>query len=127
MGDNIACIDRRTAMSNLPVRLLCLAMALSPSTLLAWGQTGHRSIAEIAERNMRPDSVRKAHALLDGHDLAFASTWADEIRSDPKNYKHSFDWHYTTWPEADADFHAGLENRDTGQLLSQIEIGRAHV
>ncbi len=101
--------------------ILGSTLVLNPGTLLAWGQTGHRSIAEIAERNMRPESVRKAHALLGGHDLAFASTWADEIRSDPKNFGHSFGWHYTTWPESDADFHADRETKDTGLLLSQID------
>ena len=103
------------------IRILAISLALHAGPLLAWGQTGHRSIAEIAERNMRPEKVRKAHALLDGHDLAFASTWADEIRSDPKNFGHSFGWHYTTWPESDADFDAGDENGDTGLLLSQID------
>lgn len=101
--------------------VLGLTLAISAPPLLAWGQTGHRSIAEIAERNMRPESVRKAHALLGGHDLAYASTWADEIRSDPKNFGHSFGWHYTTWAESDPDFHAHDENKDTGQLLSQID------
>jgi hypothetical protein len=99
------------------ITLLCL---LAPE-LMAWGQTGHRSIAEIAERNMRPEAVRKAHALLDGHDLAFASTWADEIRSDPKNFNHTFGWHYTTWLEEDAEFGAADETKSTGLLLSQID------
>lgn len=101
--------------------MLAAILALNAPQLLAWGQTGHRSIAEIAERHMRPDSVRKAHALLDGHDLAFASTWADEVRSDPKNFGYSFGWHYTTWPDDDGDFHAADENKDTGLLLSQID------
>lgn len=100
---------------------LIATLALNAPQLLAWGQTGHRSIAEVAERNMSADSVRKAHALLDGHNLAFASTWADEVRSDPKNFGYSFGWHYTTWPDDDGDFHAADESKDTGLLLSQVD------
>lgn len=108
-------------MKSITQSVLIAVLVLTAPPLLAWGQTGHRSTAEIAERHMRPESVRKAHALLDGHDLAFASTWADEIRSDPKNYGATYGWHYTTWPEQDADFHADDENKGTGLLLSQID------
>ena len=108
-------------MESLIRMMLVFALACCAPPLLAWGQTGHRSIAEIAERHMRQDSVRKAHALLDGHDLAFASTWGDEIRSEPANYGHTFNWHYTTWPDADADFSAAEEDKDSGLLLSQID------
>ena len=100
---------------------LTIALLSAAPPLLAWGQTGHRSTAEIAERNMSAESVRKAHALLDGHTLAYASTWADEIRSDPKNFGYSYSWHYTTWPDADTDFGAAEENKGTGLLLSQID------
>lgn len=101
--------------------LFCISLCLAPQQLLAWGQTGHRAIGEIAEANMRPDAVKKARALLDGHDLAYASTWADEIRSDPKRYSHTFNWHYTTWQDEDERFHSADETKNTGFLLTQVE------
>lgn len=105
-----------------PIRvLLCISLCLGSPQLLAWGQTGHRAIGDIAEKNMRADAVKKARALLDGHDLAHASTWADEIRSDPKRYSHTFNWHYTTWQDEDERFHAADETKDTGFLLTQVE------
>lgn len=105
-----------------PIRhLLCLCLIVVAPPLLAWGQTGHRAIAAIAENTMQPETLKKARALLDGHDLAYVSTWADEIRSDPGRYGYSFNWHYTTWQDKDEHFHAADETRDTGFLLSQLE------
>ena len=105
-----------------PFRVLwCLSLLLSAQQVSAWGQTGHRAIGEIAEAHMRPETVKKARALLDGHDLAYASTWADEIRSDPKRYGHTFNWHYTTWQDEDERFHYADETKDTGFLLTQVD------
>lgn len=105
-----------------PFRVLwCLSLLLSAQQVSAWGQTGHRAIGEIAEAHMRPETVKKARALLDGHDLAYASTWADEIRSDPKRYGHTFNWHYTTWQDEDERFHSADETKDTGFLLTQVD------
>lgn len=101
--------------------LAAALLGLASPQLLAWGQTGHRSIGLIAERHMSPEAVRKAEALLDGQSLAQAASWADEIRSEPKTYGYSFPWHYTTWEDQDEAFHAGHETKDSGFLLSQIE------
>ncbi len=98
-----------------------VTLSLTAQQALAWGSTGHRVIGLVAERHMDPAALKKAHAILDNHDLAFASTWPDEIRSDPKTYEHTFNWHYTTWQDEDDGFHAGLENKSTGFLMSQLE------
>jgi hypothetical protein len=100
---------------------LLLILSAGASQALAWGSTGHRVIGLVAERHMDPAALKKAHAILDNHDLAFVSTWPDEIRSDPKNFAHTFNWHFTTWQDEDDGFHAGLENKSTGFLLTQIE------
>ena len=98
-----------------------VTLSLTAQLALAWGSTGHRVVGLVAERHMDPAALKKAHAILDNHDLAFASTWSDEIRSDPKTYAHTFNWHYTTWQDEDDGFHAGLENKSTGFLMSQLE------
>lgn len=98
-----------------------VTLSLTAQQALAWGSTGHRVVGLVAERHMDPAALKKAHAILDNHNLAFASTWPDEIRSDPKTYAHTFNWHYTTWQDEDDGFHAGLENKSTGFLMSQLE------
>jgi hypothetical protein len=97
-----------------------LILAVIAPQAFAWGQTGHRAIGEIAEKNMRPEAVLKAKALLDGQDLAFAAGWADDIKSD-RAFNYADKWHYTTWEDDDGKFHSGQENGGTGLLMSQIE------
>ncbi len=108
-------------MNLLRPALAAALLGLASPQLLAWGQTGHRAVALVAERHLSPEAVRKAEALLDGQSLAQVSTWADEIRSEPKAYGYSFPWHYTTWNDEDEAFHAGHETKDSGFLLSQVE------
>ena len=69
---------------------------------------------------MTTSALKKAHAILEGHSLPYVANWADEIRSAPKSYGYTFDWHYTTWQDDDQRFHAGLENKASGFLLSQV-------
>lgn len=61
--------------------------------LSGWGSTGHRVVGEIAERRLRPETKAAVLRLLDGASLAEASTWADEIRSQPE-WKKAAPWHY---------------------------------
>jgi hypothetical protein len=108
-----------------PTKTLAVALLLTAAApaqeAQAWGSTGHRSVALIAEQHMSTAALHKAHALLDGQSLPAASMWADEIRSEPQTYRHTFNWHYTTWDDEDAHFHAGQETNNTGFLLSQLD------
>ena len=58
-----------------------------------WGSTGHRVVGEIAEQNISSKTRKKIFDLLNGNSIAYVSTYADEIKSDPsfKNYSY---WHY---------------------------------
>ncbi|HET7361608.1 MAG TPA: S1/P1 nuclease [Salinimicrobium sp.] len=58
-----------------------------------WGKTGHRTTGEIAEEHLSRRAKRKIEKILDGHSLAFVSTFGDEIKSDPDYRKYS-PWHY---------------------------------
>lgn len=108
-------------MNKLLITLAFAALSTAGQDVLAWGSTGHRVVGLVAERHMDPDALKKAYAILGGHDLAFVSTWPDELRSGPKTYAYTYNWHYTTWQDEDDRFHAGLENDGTGFLMSQVE------
>jgi hypothetical protein len=102
------------------VGMLILASSLHAPSAFAWGATGHRSVGLIAEQHMTPTALKHAELILEGHNLAYVSTWADEIRSDPKKYGDTFNWHFTTWQD-DVNLHnANLENKSTGFLLSKV-------
>jgi hypothetical protein len=75
------------------------AAALAPSPALAWGKTGHRVIATIADTQL--SGLARAHVreILGGAEsLDEAANWPDEMRSDPARFwqKTSPPWHYVT-------------------------------
>lgn len=100
--------------------IITALVLLSSSTVFAWGPTGHRVVGDVAARFLNIDTLVKANRILKGKSLARVSTWPDEIKSEPGTYKHTFNWHYTTW-QADADVHSHeTETETTGFLLKSI-------
>ena len=72
--------------------LVCFVLLLS-----SWGKIGHRTIGEIAERQLTSETREIVRELLDGQSLAVVSTWADEMRSNP-NFNKYAKWHYVNLP-----------------------------
>lgn len=62
-----------------------------------WGKTGHRVTGAIAENHLTPKAKKAINNLLDGHSLAFVSTFADEIKAD-RVYSGFFAWHFVNYP-----------------------------
>jgi len=62
-----------------------------------WGQNGHRVVGQIAQNHLSPAAAAAVAKLLGPGDatLAQASTWADEIKSDP-HWRYASPWHYIT-------------------------------
>ncbi|MDP9413765.1 MAG: S1/P1 nuclease [Pseudomonadota bacterium] len=81
--------------------LLSAALAAAPfSPALSWGQTGHRVTGAIAEQNLSGLARARIRTILGDESLAEASTWPDEMRSDPAEFwqKTANPWHYVTVP-----------------------------
>ena len=74
---------------------ICAGLLLS-SNATAWGQNGHRVVAQIALNHLTPQTQQAILPLLDGEKLAEVSTWPDEMRSHPSDFcqKQSTAWHY---------------------------------
>ena len=86
---------------NLPLVICFLlithfSFSITPSEDI-WGPTGHRATGAIAEKHLTRRAKRKIKKLLQGESLAFASTYADEIKSDSK-YREFYPWHYVNMP-----------------------------
>src|SRR3954451_6735380 len=83
-------------------RSLCAVAAAAlviPSPALAWGKTGHRVVAAIADTQL--SGLARAHIreiLNGGESLDEAANWPDEMRSDPAAFwqKTATPWHYVT-------------------------------
>jgi hypothetical protein len=74
-----------------------LALACAPEAA-AWGPTGHRAVGRVAERHLSPAAARAVQDLLAPEQLAYVTTWADEIRSEPE-WSKADPWHWMTVPD----------------------------
>ena len=81
-----------------------LLMIIPFYSTFAWGPIGHRVVGEIAYKNLSYFTKKKVEKILSGESMAKASTWADEIKSDPAQYRHTFDWHYMSWTSGESDY-----------------------
>ena len=83
-----------------PAFILAAALALVPSSpAMAWGKTGHRVVAAIADTEL--SGLARAHIqeiLGPRESLDEAATWPDEMRSDPSIFwqKTATPWHFVT-------------------------------
>ena len=80
--------------------LLALAMTfclLQTTAIFAWGTTGHRVIAEIAERNLNNKAKKELKKIIGNQQLAYWANWPDFIKSDP-TWKFADSWHYVNMP-----------------------------
>ena len=66
----------------------------------AWGQIGHRITGAIAEEYLSENAKAAIQRLLPYESLAEASTYADEMRSNPSAFwqKTASPYHYVTVP-----------------------------
>ena len=67
------------------------------STSFGWGQTGHRTVGQLAEWHLTRRAAKRINALLGPTTLAMVSPWMDDIRSDPA-YDYTNTWHWVTLP-----------------------------
>src|SRR5262245_46210862 len=99
---------------------LCVAvlvMALPVTDALAWGPTGHRAVGRIAERHLDAITARALRDLLGTEQLAYVTTWSDEIRSEPEWAKGE-PWHWVTVP--DGQTYETAEKNPGGDVLEAI-------
>ena len=87
-------LEKRIRNILLKVVATLLLLTLTPSAF-AWGPTGHRVVAEIAQRHLTPAAQTKVSKLLDGRTLADVANWPDDLRSDTRYDKYKV-LHYAT-------------------------------
>jgi hypothetical protein len=99
------------------------AASLVPAPALAWGKTGHRVVAAIADTQLSGLARANVEQILGpGESLDEAANWPDEMRAAPGQYwqKTSVPWHYVTLNGITYD-HAPKE----GDALQALEHFRA--
>ena len=75
--------------------LFFLFFPLLPRPLYAWGEAGHRIIADIAERSLDDRARKEIQSLLGEAPLASIADWADRIRGERPE---TAPWHFVNIP-----------------------------
>ncbi|RIV34195.1 S1/P1 Nuclease [Flagellimonas lutimaris] len=83
-----------------------------------WSKTGHRVTGQIAQNYLTGKAKRALSDLLDGHSLAFVSTFADDIKADRSYSKYSA-WHYVNYPLGEN--YKDSEKSEYGDIVMAIE------
>lgn len=123
-------------MKTWPLALALLAATTTPSPALAWGKTGHRVAASIADKHLSGLARARVQQILGAESLDEAGTWPDEMRSNPDPFwqKTASPWHYVTVggftydrPPAEGDAKTALARfsavlRDPGSSLADRQL-----
>lgn len=110
---------RERIISGFATVLLCC-----PSTVaMAWGPNGHRIAGAIADQNLSGLARANVRLLLGEEDLAEASTWPDEMKSDPASFwqKDAGPWHYVTVRDR-AEYHASDAPREGDAVTALVRF-----
>lgn len=66
---------------------------------MAWGVTGHRVVAEVAQKHLSRKAIKGISEILGNEKLAYWSNWADFIKSDTTHqWEDASHWHYVDLP-----------------------------
>ncbi len=80
--------------------IISLVALLIPQVALCWGRLGHRTIAEIAERNLTPKAKANIEKYTGGTPLWKYSLFVDEYRNHP-DYKQALDGFHASIADCD--------------------------
>jgi hypothetical protein len=84
----------------------------------AWGPTGHRVVAEIAQRHLNSATRERVALLLGDYSLAEVANWADELRSEPRFDKYKR-LHFATVPDGITSYRYSTKET-CGDLVAAI-------
>lgn len=97
---------------------------LAPLFSFCWGVTGHRVVAEIAQRHLTHRAKKELRSLIGKETLAQWANWADFIKSDTTHtWDHASKWHYVDLPGnlTKDEFIADLKKLPGENLYTQIQ------
>lgn len=88
----------KLALATLSAFTLASVASFSAAPAHAWGKTGHRITGKIATHYLTDEAKAAIRALLGPESLAEASTYADEMRSNPSEFwqETANPYHYVT-------------------------------
>lgn len=106
---------------------LLLSLVTIPGLAAAWGPTGHRMVAELAEQRLTPKALAAARQLLatsGDEKLSDIAIWADDLRSDPKQRElaqTTSKMHYINFADSSCRYDAKRDCRDGKCVVAAID------
>jgi hypothetical protein len=92
----------------------------SISQAIAWGQTGHRAIGEVASFYLEKKVAKRVSEIINRESIAVASVWMDNIKSDD-SWDYAKPWHYVTIPDG-MTYEESEKNPDGDAIIKIKEI-----
>jgi len=99
--------------------ILGLAALLQTASVFGWGEKGHNVVAHIAQAHLSATAQREVQRLLGGHNMAYYSVWADNLRGD-STYNHMLTWHYANVDEGYT--FATMPKNPAGDVLTATQL-----
>ena len=75
---------------------MLLVWLIAPTKALAWGEKGHKLVAEVAFKKLDRKTRKLVLQYLDGMTIEKAATWMDDIKKD-KSYDKLKPLHYVNF------------------------------
>lgn len=106
---------------------LALLLACVPLHALAWGPTGHRIVAALAERGLNAPARAALRPLLarsHADELADVATWADDLRDDRRRrtlWRATSKLHFVNFADATCRYDARRDCADGRCAVGAIE------
>ena len=102
-----------------------LAALLCPALALGWGPHGHRTIGELAQRQLTPQAAAAVADLLRGEadpTLAGVANWADDMRSSDQDFaRRTARWHYVNIHDRDCNYDPARDCPDGNCVVAAID------
>ncbi len=95
--------------------LITALILLISIPLFAYGPTGHRTVAAVAEKHLSCRAKRAIKKILGDTNLVLASTYADDIKSD-KKYNYAYTWHFVNMKQGET--YAESKKNPKGDLIT---------
>jgi S1/P1 Nuclease len=120
----------QSSFSNQVKRVFLVVLLFAPLYSFCWGVTGHRVVAEIAQRHLSKKAKKELHKLIGRENLAMWANWPDFIKSDTS---HTWDmtskWHYVNLPGnlSKEEFISKLQSLPGENLYTQIKAMTAQL
>ncbi len=101
--------------------IAALLVLLTVTSAGAWGAIGHRVTGALAQPLLSPKAAEAVADILGTETLAEASTWPDEMRSDPAPFwqRTASPWHYVTVPDGKTPAEVGAP--EEGDAFSALQ------